>query len=66
MQFKAGIGCQNPLFCDILSMILAGLFIGLILWFVVFLILNHLKDNQPQKRRKKKAIKKHKENIKKY
>lgn len=58
MQFKAGIGCKYPLFCDVVSLLLSGLFIGLLLGFVVFLIRSYLTVNQPVKKRMRKVKKK--------
>jgi len=46
MEFKAGIGCKYPLFCDILSIILSVVFISLFLWFVVFLIRGHYQSKK--------------------
>lgn len=46
MQFKAGIGCQNPLFCEITMYVVAAIFGSLLIWFITFLIQTHLKSTQ--------------------
>ncbi len=45
MEFKAGIGCRYPLFCDIAGWLIGAIFLGLIVWFIFSLI----KSSQQQK-----------------
>jgi len=57
MQFKAGIGCQNLLFCEITMYLVTAIFGGLLAWFIMFLIQTHLKSKQQDvktQRKKKK------------
>lgn len=43
MDFSAGIGCKNQLFCDIVGPLIGFVFLGLIVWFVVSLLGNYRK-----------------------
>jgi len=45
MEFKAGIGCRYPLFCDIVGWLIGVIFLVLIVWFILSLI----KSSQQQK-----------------
>jgi zinc transporter ZupT len=45
MAFQAGIGCRYPLFCDIAAPLLGLFFLGLIGWFIVYLLINNRADH---------------------
>jgi len=54
MQFKAGIGCKDPLFCEIAMYCVTAIFGGLFIWFIIFLIQSHFKSkHQSVKKRRK-------------
>ncbi|MGB0898417.1 MAG: hypothetical protein ACPGSN_04125 [Psychrobium sp.] len=45
MEFKAGIGCRYPLFCDIAGWLISAIVLVLVVWFIFSLI----KTSQQQK-----------------
>lgn len=46
MQFRAGIGCLEPLFCEITIYLVTAIFGGLLIWFIISLIQTYLKSTQ--------------------
>jgi hypothetical protein len=57
MEFQAGIGCKYPLFCEIAAPLLGLLFVGLIGWFIGWLIIGHRQANRAGKQSLKKSKK---------
>lgn len=49
MDFQAGIGCKNQLFCDIVGPLIGIVFLSLIAWFFISLVLNHRKTKTRHK-----------------
>lgn len=53
MEFKAGIGCRYPLFCDIAGWLIGVVFLGLIVWFILSLIKSSQQQKSKAPRRRK-------------
>ena len=53
MEFKAGIGCRYPLFCDIVGWLIGVIFLGLIVWLVLSLIKSSQQQKSKTPRRRK-------------
>jgi len=53
MEFKAGIGCRYPLFCDIAGWLISAIFLGLILGFIISLIRRSRQEQSKAPRRRK-------------
>jgi len=53
MEFKAGIGCRYPLFCDIAGWLIGVIFLGLIVWFIFSLIKSSQQQKSKAPRRRK-------------
>ena len=53
MEFKAGIGCRYPLFCDIVGWLVGVIFLWLIVWFIFSLIKSNQQEKSKAARRRK-------------